>query len=68
MVQCGTCPTTTSWPPPALFTLLGCNSSSGRDGVCWVDEEGNEELAGAGRTNLDGFDASKFLRTSAIAG
>ena len=27
------------------FTLLGCNSGGGRDGVRWIYEEGNEDLA-----------------------
>ena len=25
--------------------MLGCNRGSGRDGVCWVDEEGDKDLA-----------------------
>jgi len=27
---------------------LGCNGGSGRGGVCWVDEEGDKDLADSG--------------------
>jgi len=30
------------------FASLGRNGGGGRDGVCWADEEGDEELADSG--------------------
>jgi len=37
---------------PDYLALLGCNGGGRRDGVCWVDEEGDKDLADSGLSRV----------------